>query len=92
MRESTELQGVNSLNCFSKYERFEQEKKVFKLRSLGMVNKLYDVGENVAIGSMLQYYKNLYNLRLGKLDSPCSRAPSPGFFYPDLSFFVTSYF
>ena len=73
-RESTELQGVNSINhCSGQIGplnvRGLEEHKVCQLRSVGVVNNLPDMKEHVVLENVIQQYKHLSNLRLSKIDS-----------------------
>ena len=73
-KESTELQGVNSINrCSGRIGPLSvkglEEHEVCQLRSVGVVNNLPDMRENVALENVIQQYKHLSDLRLSKIDS-----------------------
>ena len=73
-KESTELQGVNSINrCSGRIGSLSvkglEEHEVCQLRSVGVVNNLPDMRENVALENVIQQYKHLSDLRLSKIDS-----------------------
>ena len=73
-KESTELQSVNSINCCSGLigplsVKGLEEHEVCQLRSVGVINNLPDMREDVALENMIQQHKHLCDLRLSNINS-----------------------